>query len=107
MPKTCQRKFLPRLRIWKLHDPGTSEIFEAKFKEKSSSNTGVESKWAHLKNTLSDTAKEVCGFTKNRKLKRESWWWNDTVDRRISEKRKLWKKWKAGGDKQPRSKEIG
>ena len=34
-------------------------------------------------------------------MKRESWWWNDTVDRRISEKRKLWMEWKAGGDKKP------
>ena len=66
MPKTRKRKFVPRLRTWKLRDPGTSEIFEAKFKEKSSSDTldGVESKWAHLKNTLLDTAKEVCNFTK-------------------------------------------
>ena len=54
-----------------------------------------------MKERLLSTTKEVCGSTKNFSVKRETWWWNHTVDQRIREKRKLWKAWKADGHKEP------
>ena len=30
----------------------------------------------------------------------ETWWWNEFVDNTIKEKRKAWKSWKSGGDKE-------
>ena len=102
-PKVEKRKFIPRLKSWKLREPATKELFEKKFNEKVPQDplVGVDSTWNHLKERLLSTTKEVCGTTKNFSLKRETWWWNDTVDQRIKEKRKLWKAWKAGGDKEP------
>ena len=43
----------------------------------------------------------MCGSTKKFHVKRTTWWWDDNVDQLISTKRKLWKAWKAGGDKEP------
>ena len=42
----------------------------------------------------------ACGWTKQRRSgARETWWWNDTVDKAVSEKRAKWKAWKKGGPK--------
>ena len=30
----------------------------------------------------------------------ETWWWNEEVDSKIKEKRRLWKEWKKGGSKE-------
>ena len=38
--------------------------------------------------------------TKGQVRRRETWWWNDEVDRAIKVKRRLWKEWKAGGSKE-------
>ena len=32
--------------------------------------------------------------------RKETWWWNDEVDLTIKEKRRLWKEWQKGGDKE-------
>ncbi|XP_066927938.1 uncharacterized protein, partial [Clytia hemisphaerica] len=33
--------------------------------------------------------------------RKETWWWNETVDRAVKEKCRLWKCWKRGGQKEP------
>ena len=35
-----------------------------------------------------------------KQIKRETWWWNDSVNEVIKEKRRLWKEWQNGGDKE-------
>ena len=60
-----------------------------------------EAIWTKLKNDLLDASKDVCGSTKKFQVKRMTWWWDDNVDQLISMKRKLWKAWKAGSDKEP------
>ena len=75
-PEPVKEKFTPRLKTWKLWDPGLKEAYEAKFKESETAVPAieVESTWTHLKNRLLNTAKEVCGFTKKHNVKRETWW---------------------------------
>ena len=42
----------------------------------------------------------VCGWTKgNCKKERETWWWDETVESLVKQKRKLWKEWQKGGSK--------
>ena len=42
----------------------------------------------------------ACGWTKQRRSgARETWWWNDTVDKAVVEKRERWRAWKAGGSR--------
>ena len=81
------------------------QSFQSAFEEKivvdPSPSTDVEEIWSKLKNNLLSTTNEVCGLTKKSHIKRTTWWWDDDVDRLITEKRKLWKAWKAGGSKEP------
>ena len=94
------KPFTPKLRVWKLRDPHTKEVFQDAFKKKLEGNsspvTGVDNEWSQLKNNLLEASKDVCGFTKKQHIKRETWWWDGEVDRVIKEKRKCWKAWKAG-----------
>ena len=97
IPRQKQRKFVPRLRTWKLRDPTKSSEFSEAFRRKieqvdeHNEPPSVESAWSVLKNTLLETASEVCGFTRNHQWKKETWWWNDRVDTAITEKRKHFK----------------
>ena len=95
-----KRKLTPRLRTWKLPDPACAAEFEAKFQEKCSSRQVVDSAtqsseeiWDHLKSTLNSAAEEVCGYSKNHQWKRETWWWDITVDEAVKEKRRCFKVW--------------
>ncbi len=49
---------------------------------------------------LLEASDKVCGWTKGRARRGETWWWNTEVDRAIKEKRRLWKEWKAGGSRE-------
>ena len=45
--------------------------------------------------------KQVCGVSAKHTWKRQTWWWNDKVRQAVSHKRKCFKVWKAGGDRDP------
>ena len=97
IPPVKQRKFLPRLRTWKLRDPANStrlsETFRLKVVTRVQHNRSpsAETAWSNLKTPLLEAATEVCGFTRPHQRKRETWWWNDSVDAAIAEKRKCFK----------------
>ena len=60
-----------------------------------------DSAWTEIKTCLPNACDTVCGWTRGGKPKRkETWWWNDEVDSTIKEKRRLWKEWQKGGDKE-------
>ncbi|KAI8498340.1 Kinesin-like protein kif22 [Branchiostoma belcheri] len=45
---------------------------------------------------------ETCGYTRGCARKHdETWWWDDTVEAAVKEKRKLFKEWQKGGSKEP------
>ena len=54
----------------------------------------VEEIWAHLKKSLLETSSEVCGTSLNRQWKRQTWWWNASVDDAVNEKRNRYKAFK-------------
>ena len=60
----------------------------------------VEAIWDHLKINLLKATEEACSWTKKRK-RQETWWWNNTVQDYVITKKRLWKIWKNGGDKEP------
>ena len=62
--------------------------------------TTTEKLWSCLKQGLLGTADEICGWTKKRKGKKEGSWWNEEVEKAVSEKRKKWKAWKNGGSRE-------
>ena len=65
------------------------------------SEADVESIWTEIKSCLINACDSVCGWKKgNCKQERETWWWNETVESLVKQKRKLWKVWQKGGSKE-------
>ena len=55
----------------------------------------MESAWFKLKSPLLETAKEVCGLSSKHAWRKETWWWNKTVEAAITEKRSRFKAYNA------------
>ena len=98
-----KRKFQPRLKVWKLRDREKQTEFAERFKANVEApsvevaGTTVEELWSSRKGNLLNTTKEVCGTSSKHQWRRQTWWWNDVVDKAIKEKQKCFKAWKAGG----------
>ena len=56
----------------------------------------TEDIWNNIKTGLLKTTGEVCGTTWPHRWHRETWWWNEHVEKAIAAKRKAFKAWKAG-----------
>ena len=101
VPPKSKRKFTPRLKVWKLKDPQTSNHFQEVFNLHVSTSAGVadgatEDNWNNIKTGLLKTTEEVCGTTLPHRCHRETWWWNEHVEKVIAAKRRVFKAWKAG-----------
>jgi hypothetical protein len=101
-PLIKKRKFIPRIRTWKLKDPAVVRQFHEVFKAKGNDSTAiddqrdsVEDLWSNLKQPLLDAAAEVCGVSRNHQWRPETWWWTDRVDDAIKEKRARYKTYNA------------
>ena len=93
----------PKRRIWKLNDPSILEEYLSQVDEALNNLTptdSVEQAWLDVRDTILNSIDTSCGWTKSGNVPRETWWWNDTVDSAIKEKRRLWKAWKMGGSKE-------
>ena len=56
----------------------------------------TEDIWNNIKTGLLKTTEEVCGTTRPHCWHRETWWWNEHVEKAIAAKREAFKAWKAG-----------
>ena len=100
VPPKSKRKFTPRLKVWKLKDPQTSNHFQEVFNLHVSTSAGVadgatEDIWNNIKTGLLKTTEEVCGTTRSHRWLLETWWWNEHVEKAIAAKRTAFKAWKA------------
>ena len=104
--KSKPKSFTPKRRVWKLKDESCKEAFssavDAAIQEPAGKDTkpDVEELWSSLKDALLKACENVCGWSKKSPGRKETWWWNDSVNDAIKTKRLLWKKWKHGGSKQ-------
>ena len=101
VPPKSKCKFTPCLKVWKLKDPQTSNHFQEVFNLHVSTSADVadgatEDIWNNIKTGLLKTTEEVCGTTRLQHWRRETWWWNEQVEKVIAAKRKAFKAWKAG-----------
>ena len=101
VPPKSKCKFTPHLKVWKLKDPQTSNHFQEVFNLHVSTSAGAadgatEDIWNNIKNGLLKTIEEVCGTTRPHHWRRETWWWNEHVEKAIVAKQKAFKAWKAG-----------
>ena len=94
-----KRRFVPRTNVWKLKDLGNqiefSNFFNALIQGNETGKT-LDKRWKYLKNNLISATKQVCGVSAKHTWKRQTWWWNDKVQQAVSHKRKFFKVWKAG-----------
>ena len=103
-----RQAFVSRTKVWRLKE----EAVQNKFKEvvermEVSKNTvdsggSVEVLWSGFRDCMTEAAEHVCGQTKGRQVHHETWWWNDEVDRAVSEKRdwyRIWSKSKTEANK--------
>ena len=63
------------------------------------SDEQVDDNWSTQKQGLLSATEKTCGSTKKGIWRKQMWWGNEKVSKDISEKRRLWKSWKAGGSK--------
>ena len=101
VPPKSKRKFTPRLKVWKLKDPQTSNHFQEVFNLHVSTSAGIadgatEDIWNNIKTGLLKTTEVVCGTTRPHCWHLETWWWNEQVEKAIAAKRTAFKAWKAG-----------
>ena len=101
-------RVMPRRRkIWKLKDPITSREFEqivtpSLYNPALNMSDDVDVHWNTIKTSLLTASESICGWTRGgAQTQRETWWWDSTVESAITEKRRLWKVWQHGGDKEP------
>ena len=104
IPPQPKRKFVPRIKVWKLRDPEKqaelSEVFKAKTLDSELSQTStVDERWTSLKDKLLQATKQVCGVSSNHPCRKQTWWWNNQVEEAVREKRRCFKLWKAGGSR--------
>ena len=96
------QKVCPRTKVWKLKDFGNQvefcNFFNALIQGNETGKT-LDERWKYLKNNLINAKKQVCGVSTKHTWKRQTWWWNDKVQQAVSHKRKCFKVWKAGGDR--------
>ena len=96
MPPKAKRKFIPRIKVWKLKDPQMSNHFQEVFNLHVRTSAGVadgatEDIWNNIKTGLLKTTEVVCGTTRPHCWHRETWWWNEHVEKAIAAKRKAFK----------------
>ena len=101
VPPKSKRKFTPRLKVWKLKDPQTSNHFQEVFNSHVSASAGkadaaTDDTWNNIKTGLLKTTEEVCGTTRPHRWRPETWWWNEHMEKAIAAKWKAFKAWKMG-----------
>ena len=94
-----KRRFVPRTKVWKLKDFGNQVEFSNFFNALNETGKTLDERWKYLKNNLINATKQVCGVSAKHIWKSQTWWWNEKVQQAVSHKRKCFKEWKAGGDR--------
>ena len=89
-------KFVPKLKVWLLRENKYKEKFAERMREKDftlDEAENVNGKWLRMKKQWKDIAEEVVGWTKGKSRHRETWWWNDIVEKAVEQKKKAYKDW--------------
>ena len=79
--------------VWKL----LNEDIKTKFSEKMEvfyEKCDEQNAWLKYKSSVLKAAEKVCGMGKGMPQHGETWWWNQDVQKAISEKRKSFQRWK-------------
>ncbi|CAK9296895.1 unnamed protein product [Gordionus sp. m RMFG-2023] len=94
--RVTKRKFVPRLKVWKLKEENARRQFNMALairEAEVAQASGVNDKWEAMKKAWVMTTEEVCGWTKGPPRHKETWWWSPEVAKAVDEKRRCFKVW--------------
>ena len=87
-------KVKPKIRWWNLKEKSGQEAFRQEVTRILGGKDGLPDEWDKTAEMLRKTAKTVLGVTfGKRKGDRETWWWNEEVQKSIKEKKEAKKAW--------------
>ena len=102
--KRTKSVHVPRIKTWKLNKQEYADKFKVEVEKRRDDvqgTSGVEDKWNMVMDVWSSAAKEVCGITKGKCVRKETWWWGEevaTVVKDNNDKHKEWHKSKKEAD---------
>ena len=91
--KDTRRKFVPRRKIWNIHEDRVKRDFRSyisKYRASSQKDNSAEGNWGVLKVAFIDDTGRTCGWTEGPGKYKETGWLNN-VSNRVNEERKLLK----------------
>ena len=92
--KKKAEKVKPKIRWWKLKETSCQEAFRQEVTRILGGKDGLPDEWDKTAEMLRKTAETVLGVTfGKRKGDRETWWWNEEVQKSIKEKKEAKKAW--------------
>ena len=91
LKKSVKKSNRVRRRVWKLKEKEVKEKFEERIRKL----VDIDSKdlWGFYKNGILKVCDELCGKTKARSDRGNTWWWNEQVKDAIDWKKKVFKLW--------------
>ena len=91
-----------KTKVWKLKNPEMKLKFEMEVAERFRMTQNDQDTWKIYQETILQAAREVCGETSgvSRKRNKETWWWNDSVQGAIADKKAAFKKWQKSGNQE-------
>lgn len=92
-----RKRIEPKIKTWKLREPEYRGAFQTKIQEMGvfSEKEEVEKSWVEMKNNMLNAAESVCQVRKRPARHKETWWWNEVVEKAIKDKKEGYKKWVA------------
>ena len=92
--KKKAEKIKPKIRWWKLKETSYQEAFRQEMTRILGGKDKLPNEWDKTAEMLRKTAKTVLGVTfGKRKGGRETWWWNEEVQKSINKKKEAKKAW--------------
>ena len=93
-----RQAFVSCTKVWRLKEAVQDKFREVVERMEMSKNTvdsgsSVEALWSGLRDCMTEAAEYVCGRTMGQQVHRETWWWNEEVDRAVAEKRNWYRIW--------------
>ena len=85
--------FFPKRRVGKFHDPGIWVGYCEKTGILLASYGSIPDDFEESEfwKSVLKTTKEVCGWSKTRNSRKETWWWDDSIRKVVGVKRRMWK----------------
>ena len=85
------------MEAWKLKKQEVRKAYLEKSQERNidvEDSVRVEEQWDKVGKAMIEVATTVCGITKGKCRKRETWWWCDEVEKAVETERQKFKEWK-------------